>query len=287
MLMKVYEYVVNNREEILKGINPHLNESVVRKAAKMWNSYVPTPKNSKLVGIDSSWNFKPYQGFYLFAVEAVSTFIDGSFAVEPLFDVGLGALTIEEDGKLIHDPHVELESRGMEFEYKLAMQSIEKADFVLIDGSILARFYDRRKKKPVMFYEYAKELMKQKNLAFISKVSSSNLMLGGILGDMFYFNHTNHSTGYSKPYYDEIGVTIFYARLKEFAPCIRVEVPGRLDRKMVEEYIDLFTSSSVSGYPYVLKLAHEQSKVTNQDLERLANIFGLSIEIGGREVLGE
>ena len=45
--------------------------------------------------------------------------------------------------------------------------------------------------------------------------------------------------------------------------------------------------SSVDGYPYVLRLAHERGKVSREEMEKLANLLGLNTEIGGREVLGE
>ncbi|MEM2154509.1 MAG: DNA double-strand break repair nuclease NurA [Nitrososphaeria archaeon] len=287
MLMKAYEYAVSNRDTIVKDIDIKASRELIDEARKMWKNYAPTPRKTNLAGIDSSWNFLPYQGFYLFAVEAVSILEDCSYVIEPFFELGLSTLSIEENEEIVYDPCTRLQSLGMEFEYQLAVDSMGKVDFVLVDGSVLARFYDRRRKKPIKFYEYARKLMEEENLAFISKTSSSNTIFGGFLGDMFYFNHASLSTGYSEPYYDNVGVSIFYARLAEGTPCIRIEVPGKLDCSEAEKLLDMFKASSVSGYPYVLRLAHEQCKVSLEDLERLANILGLNVEIGGREVLGE
>jgi hypothetical protein len=47
----------------------------------------------------------------------------------------------------------------MEYEYQLALDTISKTDYALTDGSLLARFYDRRQRKPVAFHEYARDLM--------------------------------------------------------------------------------------------------------------------------------
>ena len=44
--------------------------------------------------------------------------------------------------------------------------------------------------------------------------------------------------------------------------------------------------NSVGGYPYALKLAHNNCKISNKDLAKLASIHGLSNEIGSREILG-
>ncbi len=287
MLMKAYEYAVSKRDKIVENIDFKVSGKLIEEAKELWKSYTPAPKKVKLAGIDSSWNFIPYQGFYLFVVEAVSVLDDCSHVVEPLIELGLSTLSFDENEETIYDPRTTLQSLGMEFEYQLAMESVKCSDYVLVDGSVLARFYDRRRKKPIKFYKYARKLMEQENLAFISKNSSSNAILGGILGDMFYFNRASLSAGYSEPYYDTIGVSIFYARLSDNTPCIRVEVPGKISEGEAEALIDILEASSVSGYPYVLRLAHEQCKVSYEDLERLANILGLNIEIGGRNVLGE
>jgi hypothetical protein len=74
------------------------------EAKSLWNSYTPNLGESQLAGIDSSWNFIPYQGFYLFAVEAVSILRDCSYTVEPLFNLGVGTLSVEENGEIVYDP---------------------------------------------------------------------------------------------------------------------------------------------------------------------------------------
>ena len=44
--------------------------------------------------------------------------------------------------------------------------------------------------------------------------------------------------------------------------------------------------NSVGGYPYALKLAHNNCKISGNDLAKLVSLHGLSTEIGSREVLG-
>jgi NurA-like 5'-3' nuclease len=44
---------------------------------------------------------------------------------------------------------------------------------------------------------------------------------------------------------------------------------------------------SVAGYPYCLKLAHNTCKISNEDIDRLASIYGLQNEQGARDVLNE
>jgi len=44
--------------------------------------------------------------------------------------------------------------------------------------------------------------------------------------------------------------------------------------------------TSVGGYPYSLKLAHNNCKISDKELGKMVSLLGLSNEIGSREVLG-
>lgn len=287
MLINALDYAVTNREKILKSINEIQSKEFFDRASRSWRNYSPNKRSAMIIGIDSSWNYITYLGFYLFAVEAVAMNQEGEFQVEPIYEVGLGSLVLEEGGILIHDPRLELESKGLEFEYLLAKEGSDSSDLVLIDGSLLARFYDRRVKRSIGFYEYASDLINNGNILFISKTSSSNSILGGNIGDIYYFNRASLKSGYSEPYYDKIGITVFYARLADYTPCLRFEVPGKLDDDEIRYFIDAIYTNCVSGYPYVLRLAHESCKVSDKDMDKLSNALGLEIEMGGREVIGE
>jgi len=43
---------------------------------------------------------------------------------------------------------------------------------------------------------------------------------------------------------------------------------------------------SIGGYPYALKLAHNNCKISDKELAKMVSLLGLSNEIGSREVLG-
>ncbi len=290
MLVETLEYAVNNREEILSRINFEEHTSILKRAGQLWNKYNPSydGKSKNLVGIDSSWNFIPYQGFFIYAVDAVSMQGDGMHLVPPLFDVDLSTLTVKSGEEYVSSPELALESIGVENEFEQAKSCIGKADYVLVDGSILARYYDRKQKRESSFYETAKELMRHEGLLYISKKSFSNLTLRGGLGDMFYYNRASSQAGYSSPFLDKrAGVTISYVRLAEDSPCTKLEIPGQATGQDVERLMDLLEPDSVDGYPYVLRLAHERGKISHEEMEKLANLLGLTVELGGRLVLGE
>jgi DNA double-strand break repair nuclease NurA len=288
MLVETLEYAVNNREEILSTIKFEEHESVIKRAKERWASFEPVPPGeTKLVGIDSSWNSIPYQGFYIYAVDAVSMLGDGRTLIPPLFDVGLSTLTVKSGEEYVSSPELALESMGMEYEFEQAKACLGKADFTLVDGSILARYYDRKRQKESSFYETARELMSSEGLLYISKKSYSNLTLRGALGDMFYYNRISTGPGFSSPLVDRSGVTVSYVRLAKDSPCIKLEIPGKADSVEVRRLMGLLKGDSVDGYPYVLRLAHEKGKVSHEEMKSLANLLGLEVELGGRQVLGE
>ncbi len=290
MLVETLEYAVNNRETILSRINFEEHASILKRAGELWNKHNPSydGKSKNLVGIDSSWNFIPYQGFFIYAVDAVSMQGDGTHLIPPLFDVDLSTLTVKSGEEYVSSPELALESIGMDYEFEQAKSCIGKADYILVDGSILARYYDRKQKRESSFYETAKELMRQEGLLYISKKSFSNLTLRGGLGDMFYYNRASSQAGYSSPFLDKrAGVTISYVRLAEDSPCTKLEIPGQATGQDVERLMDLLEPDSVDGYPYVLRLAHERGKISHEEMEKLANLLGLTVELGGRQVLGE
>lgn len=287
MIIEVYNHATSNRGAILENIDANeLNESL-RKARSLWTKYEPHTTGDNISGIDSSWNLIPYQGFFLYAVDAVSISEDESLPVVPRFDVNISTLQVQEGEEVVYNPRLRLQSIGMEYEYDLATESLARKDFVLIDGSVLARYYDRRLRRPMKFFEYASLLMNKQNAIFVAKTSESNTTIGGIVGDMFYFSRASSVSGFSRPQYEPIGVSFFYARLADFAPCLKIEVPGKIAEAEAKKVLDVLNTRSFNGYPYVLRLAHQRCRISNEDMLRLVEVLGLNIETAGREVLGE
>ncbi|MEM4145439.1 MAG: DNA double-strand break repair nuclease NurA [Candidatus Nitrosocaldus sp.] len=296
MLFEIYEYALIQREKIISKVKNA--KEMLENAKSKWIEYEPSPKRSILAGVDSSFNYIVYKGFYLYAIAGVSIAGDGSFLAEPEMEVDAtnlpydkvgydGAIGMDDKGFI--SPRNELLARCIEVEHDLASKSMDKADYILIDGSLLARFYDRRNRRFVAVYEYAKELMRSSKVLFIAKSSASNAMLRGNLADIYYFSKATLNAGYAlsvqKAGSDDI--TVVYARLKQCTPIIKVEIPGERSEQEVRGMLNMLYPESISGYPYVLRLAHERCKISNDDMLKLADMLGLSIEEGGREVLNE
>jgi len=58
------------------------------------------------------------------------------------------------------------------------------------------------------------------------------------------------------------------------------------DQQQIKSVINKIYKNSVGGYPYALKLAHNNCKISDKELSKMVSLLGLSNEIGSREVLG-
>ncbi len=182
--------------------------------------------------------------------------------------------------------------QGAELWAVACQESVDKADLVLMDGSLYSQFLTRQKP---LANSLVNTITKKNNVVFISKTSNTKKQfedLGAIAGDIFYYNHATVSPGFSKIHEDtkfgnDMIISSVFARLAESLPLIKIELLGSgyadNDFKLI---LNKILNNSIGGYPYALKLAHNNCKISGKDLTKLASIHGLSNEIGSREVLG-
>jgi len=278
MLHDVYLDAIKKRETKIASISDSdsRNKKILQKAWESWVEYQSQAGKSVLAGVDSSYNRQQFQGFHLYVIDVVCVTKEGSIlAKEFVHDIG-----VMDQSRL--------EAKSMEMETYVAGQAANNADLILIDGSMIARFVSPN----ISTIKSVTDLIKEHdNIVFISKTSDSREIferMGSRVGDIYFFNHIGSKAGYSKPYlvthYKE-PVTVVYARLSDYTPLIKLELPGEIAEGEVKETVDQLAYGSVSGYPYVLKLAHNTALVSDDDIERLASIYGLKNEVGAREVL--
>ena len=279
MLHDVYLDAIKNRESKITGISESdsKNRKILERARESWVEYQPAASKSVLAGVDSSYNKQQFQGFHLYVIDAVCVTKEGNILAKD-FGQNIGVLDQSQ-----------LEARSMEMETDIAAKAANDADLILIDGSLIARFVLGIGSTVKSAIDLTKE---HSNIVFISKTSDSREIFEGMgsrVGDIYYFNHIGKKAGYSRPHavtrYRKQIVTVVFARLSDFTPLIKLELPGRVLDDKVREILDQLAYGSVSGYPYVLKLAHSTALVSDDDIERLASIYGLKNEIGAREVL--
>ena len=278
MLNSVFKEAIQNREKTLSILKGPKYEKIIQKAKENWVEYKPQKEEIISAGIDSSFNSTKFQGAELWAVTAVSIKSDGEIIAD-LHDFGL-------------DTSPELASMASKMEIEACNISIDKADLVLMDGSLYSQFMTRQASLTQLMIESIK---KRNNVVFISKTSNTRKQfedLGAIAGDIFYYNHATCTPGFSKIFEDsKFGndkiITSVFARLADSLPLIKVELfgAGHTDNDVIQ-VLNRIYKNSIGGYPYSLKLAHNNCKISGNDLVKLASIHGLSNEIGSREVLG-
>ena len=278
MLNSIFMEAIQNREKTLSILKGPKYEKIIQKAKENWVEYKPQKEEIISAGIDSSFNSTKFQGAELWAVTAVSIKSDGEIIAD-LHDFGL-------------DTSPELASMASKMEIEACNISIDKADLVLMDGSLYSQFMTRQTSLTQLMIESIK---KRNNVVFVSKTSNTRKQfedLGAIAGDIFYYNHATCTPGFSKIFEDsKFGndkiITSVFARLADSLPLIKVELfgAGHTDNDVIQ-VLNRIYKNSIGGYPYSLKLAHNNCKISGNDLVKLASIHGLSNEIGSREVLG-
>ena len=278
MLNSVFKEAIQNREKTLSILKGPKYEKIIQKAKENWVEYKPQKEEIISAGIDSSFNSTKFQGAELWAVTAVSIKSNGEIIAD-LHDFGL-------------DTSPELASMASKMEIEACNISIDKADLVLMDGSLYSQFMTRQTSLTQLMIESIK---KRNNVVFVSKTSNTRKQfedLGAIAGDIFYYNHATVTPGFSKIFEDsKFGndkiITSVFARLADSLPLIKVELfgAGHTDNDVIQ-VLNRIYKNSIGGYPYSLKLAHNNCKISGNDLVKLASIHGLSNEIGSREVLG-
>jgi len=277
MLNSVLKDAIQKREQTLSILKGPEFEQIIKQAKSNWIDFSPTKQDVTSAGIDSSFNSTKFQGAELWAVTAVSAKSDGEILVD-LHDHGL-------------DSNPELATLASKMEIDACIGSIDKTDLVLMDGSLYSQFMTRQKSLSSSLVDAIK---KTNNVVFISKTSNTKKQfenLGAIAGDIFYYNHATSSPGFSKIHEDkkfgnDMVISSVFARLVESLPLIKIELLGSgYDNDDFKLILNKILKNSVGGYPYALKLAHNNCKISNKDLAKLASIHGLSNEIGSREIL--
>ncbi len=278
MLNTVYKDAIRKRDQMLSVLKGPKFEQILQKAKENWVNYTPTKEDVVTAGIDSSFNNTKFQGIELWAVTAVSIKSDGEILAD-LHDSGLG-------------PDIDLSRIASKMEIEACEQSVDLADLVLMDGSLHSQFMTRQSSLDTVI---VKAMKKNENVIFVSKTSNTKKQfenLNSLAGDIFYYNHLTKSPGFSKifvekKYGKDKVISSTFVRLSDSTPIIKLEFLGENhDNDMIKSVMNKIYRNSVGGYPYALKLAHNNCKISDRELSKMVSLLGLSNEIGSREVLG-
>lgn len=278
MLNTVYKDAIKNRTKMLSILKGPQFEQILKKAKENWVEYTPIREEVATAGIDSSFNNTKFQGIELWAVTAVSIRSDGQVLVD-LHDSGL-------------EPDIELSRIASKMEIEACEKSVDSVDLVLMDGSLHSQFMTRQSSLDSAIINTMK---KRNNVVFVAKTSNTKKQfenLDSLAGDIFYYNHVTKKPGFSKIFVekrygkDKI-ISSTFVRLGDSTPIIKLEFLGENHTENdVKTMMNRLYKNSVGGYPYALKLAHNNCKISDKDLSKMVSLLGLSNEIGSREVLG-
>ncbi len=85
----------------------------------------------------------------------------------------------------------------------------------------------------------------------------------------------------------DIQIKYFYGKYDRGRHISLIEVYENPDRETpdLEEILDILSYYSVNGYPFLLKKADNEVRITNKDMEVIENLLDLKREIHGRENL--
>ena len=254
-------------------------EQILQKARQNWVEFTPIKEETVTAGIDSSFNNTKFQGIELWATTAVSIKSDGEVLVD-LHDSGLGSDT-------------DLSRIASKMEIDACEKTVDVVDLVLMDGSLHSQFMTRQSSLNTLV---VKTMKKRNNVIFIAKTSNTKKQfenLGSLAGDIFYYNHVTTSPGFSKifvekQYGQDKVISSTFVRLSDSTPIIKLEFLGDYhnDENKIKSIMNKLYKTSIGGYPYALKLAHNNCKISDRDLAKMVSLLGLSNEIGSREVLG-
>ena len=260
---------------ILKG--PKF-EQILQKARENWIEFTPKKEEVVTAGIDSSFNNTKFQGIELWATTAVSVKYDGEVLVD-LHQSGLGTAD-------------DISSIASKMEIEACEKTIDNVDMVLMDGSLHSQLMTRQARLGSLIVKIMK---KRNNVIFIAKTSNTKKQfekLGSLAGDIFYYNHVTNNPGFSKifvekKYGSDKIISSTFVRLSDSTPIIKLEFLGdQHNEKEIESTMNKLYKTSIGGYPYALKLAHNNCKISDKELSKMVSLLGLSNEIGSREVLG-
>lgn len=264
-------------ENIDKLTNEEFKETV-KKAKEMWIEFIPKKEPCKIVAIDSSYAEKKYQGMKLYGIDVFASDENGEKVFEKS-DVNIA--TGEED---------KVASNAAMFEMIALENTVNKADFILVDGSVLSHNFrtkeDEEKIIPI--------LENNSNIIFVAKTSNSRTYFDATFADVMYFNHASKKTGMTNILKTvgtrftskNITISYVYARLAADTQLLKIEMFG--DKHTEDDFkrvIDHISYKSKHGYPYALKLAHNNCEIHLKDLEVIASDYGLRYEIGSREAV--
>jgi NurA-like 5'-3' nuclease len=185
------------------------------------------------------------------------------------------------------------------------LSDLEKIDSPIASKKISEKIKGDRRVEKIVFLEYLEYLSTMQmliekghhKLIGISKTSSRAELREG-MPDMAVYEEVTSISGFSKPlltpmtksfplyqeFFRNFVFTTCYARLEDRKGVLMVEFPREVGEKEIERLLGSIRLTSVMGYPYPLRRAHQKVVISGRDIQRFSAALGIT-EKTGREVL--
>lgn len=258
---KVLLSFIKNKNDLKKKLE-EIKRSIKNEIVTKWHSYLPIPKEDNWIAIDGSYNYVKFRSIVLYALNVSCVlYCNSKIQTEnyPEFDVVEDHLFIEDF----------LRYKMIKKELEIASKYSEEFN-VMLDGSLsFFLTYLSNEEKSEILNKFKKT---NKNIVSISKTFSSIFSEDVDIGFSDFIKIQKNPDFFS-----------FYFKLRKDSLIFKAETinQNKLD---IEDIIAKLRFFEVRGYPYLLKKAHNEAKISNKDMEKFVKILRIK-EKTGREVL--
>lgn len=260
MNYKTFLEFLKNKELLKKKIEEIKNFQKINLKEK-WNFYLPKPKEENCVAIDGSYNVSKFRSLVFYVINIASVIYENSKTkIETFSEFDIIEETIYLDDFL--------KSQMIKKEVETALKYCQ--DFnIILDGSLFSFLYFiplEERKEVLEIFEKSKKLIFSISKTPIKKVEEIDV-------------------GFSAPVskIEKYDIIVFYFKLKKSSLIYKIETFEK-NKDKIEEIVSLIRFFDFRGYPYILKKAHKEAKISNKDMEKLVKILGIKDETG-REIL--
>ena len=287
MLPDLFLDAIRNKQTKISSLHGDGFRDLLEIASNNWTNFRPIGNSAFTIGVDSSWNKKSFQGIDFFVIDCIAIGPHNDISrSKSKWDYGVGNIGGDS-----------LSLRAMQMEIDVAKLILDqKPDVICFDGSIISNLFHNKNNSYLQSVRSLFDDVGETTIFFISKNSTSTNQFkkfGSKAADIYYYSKLGFEPGYSHAKFNtHISTTLkvleIYARLSSYVPLIKIEiVNGSISESEIRSLLNKLYFHSIKGYPYCLKLAHQTCKITNNDVTRLANLYGFKNEFGSRDSLNE
>ncbi|BBD72314.1 hypothetical protein HS1genome_0703 [Sulfodiicoccus acidiphilus] len=281
MIKKVLEQVTLHWPEVCADPLPSPNsfpDRVKLAVRESWKEFTPSPVQASVAAVDGGMFYRETRGGVIYAVDAEVLVHDETTRVL-LEDARVGVLRPGKNGKDVVGAHMSM------MELRLASNSLDSADLVLMDGSLKAKLNllkkDSLNELKVDLTRAIDPVIHAPNVLWISKTSRASSMGLGY-PDHYLYEVLTASPGFSDLREVRLGsffnVTLLesFVRLEKGGPVLKLEWTSGAD---IKELLSLLTSVPIiRGYPYPLLKVHFDVRFGTEDRETILSTLGLKVD---------